>query len=596
MIKSRKSTELVPTETDDIITLPSERTASDNLLHELTVATDASIGVIAIRCPETEVYRVVDDIYSLAQSQEMDLRIHTSELGWSEYAKIDPEDTRAEPFDPMMPASNDTTCSDIGKAFAKLYGAPESGLPIEGFFVFLDLYFSFDEMRTVTRLRKQAQLALNNGQRLFVVVPNSATIPDSLAPLMHIVEFGFPSRAELADSLEDVLGAVEADEETETVLELTNDERDSIVAIGAGMTVNSFETAIAVAVTEYTATHMDLEGFGHADIMASIRDYKTQLLRKTNVLELQTPIAEDQIGGLDLFKDWMHERKRTYSEAAKANKVTPSRGALVVGPPGTGKSLVAKAAGSILKLPVIRFDVGRVFGQFIGQSETAMRGVLTMIDAMAPCVLMLDEIDKGFSGMGGGAGESNGGTTQRVFGTFLTWMQERNQLERPVFLIMTANRVEGLPPELLRKGRVDEIWSVNVPNETERAAILDIHLRLREQEMDKGDLKAAVRLTEGLVGAELEALIEDALVMSLEDETPEVTFEWVERARGFLKEMGKTRKSEFKAMEDWAKINARPASTDDKAVKPSAAASGKPKRNVPKRNGGRVRATPKRPS
>lgn len=536
-----------------------ETTSSDKLLHELTVAADASIGVIAIRCPETEVYRVVDDIYSLAASQDLPLAIHTSETGWCEYPKIDPADTRAEPFDPMKPSQADASTADIGKAFNKLYAEPDNGgLPRDGFFVMLDLYFSFEEMKTQTRLRKQVQLGFNNGQRLFLIVPNSASIPDSLAPLMHIIEFDYPTRDELYEALENILLALEDEDRPE----LDKEERDAIVSIGQGMTVNAFETALAVSITEYTCTNDDLEDFGVNDMLRSIRDYKTQMLRKTNVLELQEPVDEDQIGGLDLFKEWMHERKRTYSDTAKAHGVTPSRGALVVGPPGTGKSLVAKAAGSILKLPVIRFDVGRVFGQYIGQSETAMRGVLTMIDAMAPCVLMLDEIDKGFSGMNGGGGESNGGTTQRVFGTFLTWMQERDQANRPVFLIMTANRVANLPPELLRRGRVDEIWSVNVPNEEERMAIVKIHMHKRGQEMPHGDYLAAVRETKELVGAEIEALVEDALVMSLGDEEPGVTFEWLEKARKYLKEMSKTRKAEFKQMQDWAAINARPASTD----------------------------------
>jgi SpoVK/Ycf46/Vps4 family AAA+-type ATPase len=222
---------------------------------------------------------------------------------------------------------------------------------------------------------------------------------------------------------------------------------------------------------------------------------------------------------------------------------------------------VAKAAGGILNLPVIRFDVGRVFGQYIGQSEGAMRQALAMIDAMAPCVLMLDEIDKGFSGMSGGGGDHNGGTTQRVFGTFLTWMQERDQKRRPVFLIATANRVAGLPPELLRKGRIDEIWSVNVPNEDERFAILNIHAEKRGQKIPEEDMPSMVRITETLVGAEIEGLIEDALVMSLGEEEAGITYDLLERSKTFLKPMSATRKDEFQAMQSWADTNARPASS-----------------------------------
>lgn len=531
--------------------------ASDKLVHELTVATDASIGVIAIRCPETEVYRVVDDLYALAMSQKTNFRLHTSELGWQEFTRIDPEDTRADAFDPISPQSSDKHTADILKAFDKLYnGSDNGGFPSDGFFAMLDLYYSFGEMATQTRIRKQAQRSLNNGQRLFLIVPASAEIPEAIAPLMHVIQFEYPSLQELGDTLDDVLEALDDEDSPD----ISADQRTAILSNGLGMTTNAFETAVAVAITEYSATHETLEGFSAEDITQSIRTYKTQMLRKTNVLELQPTIPADEIGGLDLFKTWMQQRKATYTDIAKENNVTPSRGALVIGPPGTGKSLVAKAAGSILNLPVIRFDVGRVFNQYVGQSEQSMRGVLSLIDAMAPCVLMVDEIDKGFSGMSGGSG-GDSGTTQRVFGTFLTWMQERNQRERPVFLIMTANRVHGLPPELLRRGRIDEIWSVNVPNDDEREAIIGIHLAKRGQSLDKGDLKATVRITKDLVGAEIEALVEDALVLSLSNDDPGVTYEYIEEAKTTLKEMSKTRAEEFEAMQKWAAQNARPASS-----------------------------------
>jgi SpoVK/Ycf46/Vps4 family AAA+-type ATPase len=279
----------------------------------------------------------------------------------------------------------------------------------------------------------------------------------------------------------------------------------------------------------------------------------------------------------------MEQRKGTFTPEAKEYNITPSRGALVIGPPGTGKSLVAKAAGSILNLPVVRFDVGRVFGSYIGQSEQSMRGALGMLDAMAPIVLMLDEIDKGFSGMAGGSNDS--GTTSRVFGTFLTWMQERDQVNRPVFLIMTANRIDGLPPELLRKGRVDEIWSVNQPSEPEREAIISIHARKRNQEIEEADMPALVRITDGLVGAEIESLIEDALVMSFSDGDPTIDYNSLEKAKAYLKPMSVTRATEFAAMRAWAEKNARPASTPSAGYAPplaSKAISGSRRRVIRK--------------
>ena len=546
-----------------------ETTASERLTHELTVASDASIGVIAVRCPETEVYRVVDELYALAMSQETEFRLHTTELGWQTFERIRPEDTRAAPFNPLQPADSSRQTVAVGRAFEAMHNGE---LPDIGYFVMLDLYFTFNDMQTQTCIRKQAQRSLSCGQRLFLVVPNTAEIPDAIAPLMHVVEFGLPTRSELADDLENVLEALEDDDRPE----ISEDDHDAIISNGQGMTAGAFETAVALAITEYGAIHESMEGFSASHIIESLRAYKTQLLRKTNVLELQPPVEEDEIGGLDLFKEWMHQRKLTYTDRAKENGVLPSRGALVVGPPGTGKSLVAKAAGSILNLPVIRFDVGRVFGQYVGQSEQSMRGVLKMLDAMAPCVLMLDEIDKGFAGMSGGGGDN--GTTQRVFGTFLTWMQERDQANSPVFLIMTANRIEGLPPELLRKGRIDETWSVNVPNDDEREQIIRIHVEKRGQSIAREDLAAAVRITHNLVGSEIEAMVEDALVLSLAEDEPGITYDLIERSKDTLKPMYITRAAEFEAMKEWAASNARPASSPMRSSKPSK--SPKPQRGI----------------
>lgn len=554
-----------------------DKTASERLTQEIVVATDASIGIIAIQCEPTEVYRVVDEIYGIAAASSVEFRLHTNETGWAEYTKIDPNDARAKPFDPLEPANIDKASAETLKAFQKL---SEEKAPSEAFLVMLDLYFTFDLPVTQTCIRKQSQRALTNDQRLFLIVPNWVSIPDGIAPLMHVIKFSYPTRSELGQTLDDVLDSSLAETERP---KLTDEERNIIISNGQGMTAHAFETALALSITSYgesnrievddgeggTETRGSMEGFGSEHIIDMIREYKVQLLRKTNVLELQPTVDESQIGGLDLFKEWMRQRKATFTPEARELNITPSRGALVVGPPGTGKSLVAKAAGSILNLPVIRFDVGRVFGSYIGQSEQSMRTVLTMLDAMAPIVLMLDEIDKGFSGMSGGGGNDSG-TTQRVFGTFLTWMQERDQVNRPVFLIMTANRVEGLPPELLRKGRVDEIWSVNVPYEAERAAIINIHAAKRNQTIAKGDMPALVRITDGLVGAEIESLIEDALVMSFYEGEPSITYETLEKAKTYLKPMSETRAVEFGNMKAWAEKNARPASS------PSVATIGNP--------------------
>lgn len=579
------SRELTPVPETALSVVP-EISASDMLIKQLTTAVDAYIGVIAVRCAETETYRVVDEIFSLASQHKVSFYLHTTETGWCSYDSIDPDDTRAPTFDALQPKHTTPASADTLKAFQDMY---ETGsIPNDAYLVMLDLFHTFEEPKTQNALRKQVQRALTNGQRLFLIVPNHAKLPDAITPLLHVIEYGYPTREELRVTLEDTLENVDREE---SGFEITEEEIDTIISNGQGMTTTAFETAIAFSITEYGTQNaysddpenVPMFGFSAQDIIRTLRNYKTQLLRKTDVLELQKPEDMSNIGGLEKFKEWMQQRKETFTDRAKENGVTPSRGAMVIGPPGTGKSLVAKAAGSILGLPVIRFDVGKVFSAYIGSSEQSMRSVLAMLDAMAPCVLMLDEVDKGFSGMTGGGGDS--GTTMRVFGTFLTWMQERDQLKRPVFLIMTANRIEGLPPELLRRGRIDEIWSVNLPNAEERKAIISIHAAKRGQTISKDDMPSIVRITENLVGAEIEAMIEDALVISLGTDEPGITYDTAELARESLKPMSETRKTEFDHMRDWADKNARLASAEPKKIA---------SRPTTVKRGGRIKARVKR--
>jgi SpoVK/Ycf46/Vps4 family AAA+-type ATPase len=324
------------------------------------------------------------------------------------------------------------------------------------------------------------------------------------------------------------------------------------------MTKSAFDSAVSLAITEYSNRNGNAEGLNLDTIMHQIRAYKTSSLRKTNVLELLDPIDIDQVGGLDHLKEWLEHRRNSFSEEAIEFGITPSRGGLVVGPPGGGKSLIAKAACAVLNIPGVRFDVGRVFNSYIGQSEQAMRTVLKTIDDMSPCVMFVDEIDKGFQGMGGGSNDS--GTTSRVFGTFLTWMQERDQKERPVFLVMTANRVANLPAELMRRGRIDEIWGVSYPNSVERAAIVNIHVGKRGHKLTKDQVSRVVDITEDLVGAEIESMIEDALNLDFNAKNSKLTLESLEQARSTLKPQAKSFAAQMVEMNEWIAINARPAS------------------------------------
>jgi len=211
------------------------------------------------------------------------------------------------------------------------------------------------------------------------------------------------------------------------------------------------------------------------------------------------------VGGLNELQNWLRQRGRAFSEDARLFGLPNPKGLLLVGVPGCGKSLSAKAVAAEWQMPLLRFDLGKVFQGLVGESEENMRRALKMAEGIAPCILWMDEIEKGLSGM---SGQSDGGTSARVFGTLLTWMEENR---KPVFTIATANNVDALPPELLRKGRFDEIFFIDLPTPRERAHILGIHIARHYRDPADFDLADLVARTEGFAGAELEQVVVSGL-------------------------------------------------------------------------------------
>ena len=283
---------------------------------------------------------------------------------------------------------------------------------------------------------------------------------------------------------------------------------------------------------------------------------KVQGVKKSGLLEIVDPDPKgmDNIGGLTALKEWAIKRRRAYTPEAEAFGLTPPKGTLLVGVPGSGKSLMAKAIGTALGVPTVKLDIGALFNSLVGESEARTREALKLAEAMAPCCLWVDEIDKGLAGASG-SGSNDSGVTKRVFGTIISWMQERR---RPVFLVATANDVTSLPPELLRKGRFDEIWAVDLPNEDERRAILVIHLVKRNRKK-LIELKPVVEATDGFTGAEIEQVIEEAMVEAFDTGT-DVTPALLVAAARATTPLSVTAKEKIEGIRAWANNRARWAS------------------------------------
>jgi SpoVK/Ycf46/Vps4 family AAA+-type ATPase len=283
---------------------------------------------------------------------------------------------------------------------------------------------------------------------------------------------------------------------------------------------------------------------------------KEQLIRRSQVLEYYESVdGFANVGGMGLVKLWLRKRGMAFTEKARRFGLPEPKGLLLLGVQGSGKSLLAKAVASQWQLPLLRLDLGRVFSELVGSSEQNIRTALRLAESVSPCVIWLDEIEKGLAGATG-SGTSDAGTSARVFGSLLTWMQEKTS---PVFVIGTANDISALPPEVLRKGRFDEIFFVDLPQPQERREIFAIHLARRGRDPLDFDLNELALTSEGFSGAEIEQIIIDGLYDAFEDGR-ELTDEDLFRNMKSTIPLSQTMESKISALRQWARTHARPAS------------------------------------
>ena len=285
---------------------------------------------------------------------------------------------------------------------------------------------------------------------------------------------------------------------------------------------------------------------------------KKQLIRRNGILEY---IEEDEtinsVGGLEELKHWLRQRSDAFTERAREYGLPQPKGMLILGIPGCGKSLIAKTTSRLWGLPLLRLDMGRVYdGSMVGRSEANLRNALRTAESISPAILFIDELDKAFAGSTGSA-DSDGGTSRRIFGSFLTWMQEKVS---PVFVMATANRVERLPGEFLRKGRFDEIFFVDLPNKEERQNIFEIHLIKRRRDIERFDLDQLSNVSDGFSGAEIEQAIIAAMYEAFAQSREFTQLDIIAAIKSTLP-LSKTMTEQVTALRDWARQRARPAAS-----------------------------------
>jgi len=407
-------------------------------------------------------------------------------------------------------------------------------------FLLKDFHPYMKDTRVVRLLRDLAARLRGKAQTLIIVAPQ-LHLPVELEKDITVLDFPLPEQDEISLQLDSVIAAMK--DVPSVDVSLPDDLRESIVRSAQGLTADEIESALARSLVEDKKLTVD-----------KIIEEKKQIVSKTGMLEFYPSSSSmKDVGGHDLLKEWLVKRSKSFTDAARDYGIPFPKGILIIGVQGCGKSLVAKAVASAYNLPMLKMDVGRIFGSLVGQSEQNMRRAIKIAESLAPCVLWIDELEKGFAGMNGGVSDS--GTTARVFATFLTWMQEKT---KPVFLIATGNNVAQLPPELMRKGRFDEIFFVDLPDTKEREEIFRIHLSKRKRDPKKFKVSELAKVTDGFSGAEIEQLVVGALNHAFFADR-EVTFKDIKEEAETQVPLSRMMSEDISALREWAKLRARPS-------------------------------------
>jgi ATP-dependent 26S proteasome regulatory subunit len=397
-------------------------------------------------------------------------------------------------------------------------------------FVLRDFHRFLEDISVSRKLRNLAR-SLKAQPKNIVLLASEIAIPTDLSEVLTVLDFPLPTVPEIRAEVERLLGA--------SGVKLSEQTLDAIVRSCQGLSMERIRRVLAKAI----ATHGTLE----VEDLDLILEEKRQTIRQTQILDF-FPASETitDIGGLDSLKDWLLRRGGAFSEQARQYGLPHPRGLLLVGIQGTGKSLTAKAIAHHWHLPLLRLDVGRLFAGLVGESESRTRQMIQLAEALAPCILWIDEIDKAFAGIDG---RSDAGTTSRVFGTFITWLAEKRS---PVFVVATANNIQALPPELLRKGRFDEIFFVGLPSTEERKAIFDVHLnRLRPHNLGTYDIDRLAYETPDFSGAEIEQSLIEAMHIGFSQNRDFTTDDILEAASQTIP-LARTAQEQVSFLQQWA--------------------------------------------
>lgn len=503
-------------------------------------ATLINAGFPYIYIPSYEEERITNTIKEIVKNEEI-IKTKRKIFIWTQTEGLVGEDERVrDTTEPMKALESIEKANDeaiyILKDFHIYFGGDR---------------FSRPDYAVIRKLRDILPI-LKSSRKNVVFISSKLVIPCDMEKEISILDFELPDTEDILVLLNDLISGLKPEN-----VNLTDEEKILLARSALGLTMQEAENAFCRAI-------VNLKGISRK-ALSIIHEEKNQVVKKTGVLEfIKTDLNINDIGGLDNLKTWLLRRNNTWTEKAKEYNLPAPKGVLITGIPGCGKSLTAKAMSEIWGLPLLKLDIGKIFDGIVGSSEENMRKAISTVEAVSPAILWVDEIEKGFSGLRNGG---DGGTSARVFGTFLTWMQEKS---KPVFVIATANDISSLPPELLRKGRFDEIFFVDLPTVKEREKIFNVHIskRIKNSKINheivlNDELCHELALaTPGYVGAEIEQIVITAM------------YEAFYSNRGLRKEdlfkaiqktvpLSSTQREQILALREWAKERAVLATSNE---------------------------------
>ncbi|HXM23084.1 MAG TPA: AAA family ATPase [Terriglobales bacterium] len=431
---------------------------------------------------------------------------------------------------------------------AQVLGVLE-GISVEAAFILKDFHRHMEDPVVVRRLRDVGQKFSKNRRTVVLIAP-SIKMPPELASLVEYLELPLPDKQRLRQIIDEMIVRVG---KTRTLRRSLDANGFEVMAGNLrGLTEEQAERAVSQAiVTRYGLT---------AEIVTDVLQAKKEMLRRSEMLDF-VDISDTManVGGLENLKSWLAQRRGTWEERARAFGLEPPRGVVILGVQGCGKSMCAQAIAGEWELPLVKFDTAAIFDKYVGETEKRIQKVFQVAEELAPCVLWIDELEKVFAGSGSDSASADAGVSSRLLAAFLSWMQER---KTPVFVAATCNNVSALPPELIRKGRFDELFFVDLPNQAERKQIFALELARRNRHPEDFNLDQVAAAARGHSGAEIHAAVQTGLYASFSSKQPLTTSSLVDSLAKTVP-LSTTRAEEIQELRDWARARAVPASVAD---------------------------------